>query len=192
MTPADARRRDRREEVDDAAVRIFCAKGFAAASVRDIAEEVGVLKGSLYHYISGKDDLLARIFDDAHAATKGFMDEVASGDDDPAGRLLRFCELQVGWNLSNPERARVIARERRFLTGRRAATVTRRRQALEAFVCELVQACAPHVDVRHAMHFVLGALDATPEWYRRDGADSPERIAGVYADLTLGALRRKG
>lgn len=47
----------------DAAVSLFSAQGFGGASVRDIADIVGVTAGALYHHYPSKDDILADIFD---------------------------------------------------------------------------------------------------------------------------------
>jgi AcrR family transcriptional regulator len=51
-------RPSRWNDVVDAAAKVFQEKGFAAASLEDIAVEVGMRKGSLYHYINSKEDLL--------------------------------------------------------------------------------------------------------------------------------------
>ena len=48
---------ERREQILDAAIRIFCEKGFAGTTIRDIAREVGVTEGLLYHYFESKDQL---------------------------------------------------------------------------------------------------------------------------------------
>src|SRR4051812_45228579 len=42
----------------DAAVEVFAAQGFNAASVQAIADEAGVTKGAIYHYFESKDKLL--------------------------------------------------------------------------------------------------------------------------------------
>jgi AcrR family transcriptional regulator len=47
----------RREQILDAALEAFCAKGFAGASVRDIARACGVTEGLLYHYFPSKEQL---------------------------------------------------------------------------------------------------------------------------------------
>ena len=44
------------------AVRIFREKGYHAASMQNIADAVGLQKGSLYHYIPSKEALLFKIF----------------------------------------------------------------------------------------------------------------------------------
>ena len=45
----------------DIACQIFAEKGFDGATLQDIADRFGVLKGSLFHYIQSKDDLLFEI-----------------------------------------------------------------------------------------------------------------------------------
>jgi AcrR family transcriptional regulator len=49
---------ERRKQILDAACRVFSEKGFAGASMRDIAREVGVTEGLLYHYFENKEQLI--------------------------------------------------------------------------------------------------------------------------------------
>ena len=58
ITPRRQQKEERREQILDAAVRVFSEKGFAGASMRDISREVGVTEGLIYHYFEGKDQLL--------------------------------------------------------------------------------------------------------------------------------------
>ena len=46
------------DDIVSAAAKVFRTKGYHAATVRDIAEEVGILKGSLYHHFESKEALL--------------------------------------------------------------------------------------------------------------------------------------
>lgn len=63
MTEAtDTRRQQaerRREEILEAAVRLFCERGYEGTTIRDIAREIGVAEGLLYHYFSGKAELIS-------------------------------------------------------------------------------------------------------------------------------------
>src|SRR4051794_26547784 len=83
VAPRGAAQGAREEEILAAAARIFREKGYHGASVRDIAESVGLLKGSLYHYIRSKEELLARLFDGALEGTVRELDAIASGDATP-------------------------------------------------------------------------------------------------------------
>src|SRR5215475_13433540 len=49
---------DRREQIIDAALRVFAQKGFARATNRDVAQEAGITTGLIYYYFKSKEDLL--------------------------------------------------------------------------------------------------------------------------------------
>lgn len=68
MTAAGASRRatgtrTRRSHADvvAAAALVFARKGYAEATVEDIADELGILKGSLYHHVRSKSELLYEV-----------------------------------------------------------------------------------------------------------------------------------
>lgn len=50
-----------REQILDAASKLFVEKGFAATSTREIAEMVGIRQASLYYHFSGKDEILQEL-----------------------------------------------------------------------------------------------------------------------------------
>src|SRR3989442_1797035 len=53
---------ERREQILDAALRVFSEKGFAGASIRDIAREAGITEGLIYHYFESKDQLTEAVW----------------------------------------------------------------------------------------------------------------------------------
>ncbi|MGW1062763.1 TetR/AcrR family transcriptional regulator [Micromonospora sp. NBC_01412] len=52
---------DRREAILDSAASLFAQKGVAATTVRQIADEVGILSGSLYHHFDSKEAMVDEI-----------------------------------------------------------------------------------------------------------------------------------
>ena len=54
-------RADRRAEIEQAALRLFLERGFAATSVREIASEVGVTVPTLYYHFGSKDGILGSL-----------------------------------------------------------------------------------------------------------------------------------
>ena len=67
MTPRtaaqfEALRADAQDRLERAALAVFARRGYAAATVRDVAREAGVAQGLLYNYYRGKDALLAALF----------------------------------------------------------------------------------------------------------------------------------
>src|SRR5919107_3191422 len=55
--------RARREQILEAATRVFAEKGFRRATTRDVARTAGVSEGTIYNYFKNKDALLMAILD---------------------------------------------------------------------------------------------------------------------------------
>jgi AcrR family transcriptional regulator len=180
--------------VIDAAVDVFWRKGFPAASIQDVADQVGVLKGSLYHYIDSKEELLFRIFDESHQQAWVIVEEVSQTDAPPLERLRAYIERYLTWYLENLERVSLYFTEWRHLTGARRDTVIEQRHGYETFLRSLIKEAqkagevATDLNVTHAVFYIFGGIQNVPVWYRREGRDSPAQIAASYADLTIGML----
>jgi AcrR family transcriptional regulator len=56
---------DRREQILEAALRVFARKGFARSTNKDIATEAGITPGLIYHYFESKEDLLQAVIEAA-------------------------------------------------------------------------------------------------------------------------------
>jgi AcrR family transcriptional regulator len=61
---ARAQRREPREELLAAALRVFARRGYREAGVDEIAAEAGYSKGALYWHFSGKEELLSALVDE--------------------------------------------------------------------------------------------------------------------------------
>ena len=82
--PGAARMSTRRRELTREAARLFAQKGYHGTSIGDIAEALGVQKGSLYSHIASKEDLLYETLREGAAAFHAALDEIP--DDAAAGR----------------------------------------------------------------------------------------------------------
>ena len=64
---------DTRQRIIDTATELFTERGYAGTSVRDIAERLGMTKGSLYYHFSSKEDLLYALMSPLIDALAGFI-----------------------------------------------------------------------------------------------------------------------
>ncbi|HKQ64483.1 MAG TPA: TetR/AcrR family transcriptional regulator [Methylomirabilota bacterium] len=76
------------EDIIAAAAKVFQTKGYHAATVQDIADAVGILKGSLYHHVKSKEDLLYLIVKEPIARIYERMSEIVASEL-PASEKLR-------------------------------------------------------------------------------------------------------
>ncbi|MGA7324560.1 MAG: TetR/AcrR family transcriptional regulator [Rhodomicrobium sp.] len=91
--------RDRREQIIQAAIRVFAAKGFHEATVRDIGGEAQLTQGKLYNYIRTKEDILFLVCD---RIVTEYLDRVREAlllEGDPKARLEAAIKgiLRVMW-----------------------------------------------------------------------------------------------
>jgi AcrR family transcriptional regulator len=58
----DLQAETRRNQLLDVGLALFSERGVENVSIKDLAAEAGIAPGLLYHYFSGKDELLAAVF----------------------------------------------------------------------------------------------------------------------------------
>lgn len=187
-------RRNREDEVYEAAVQVFYEKGYAASTIQDVADVVGVLKGSLYHYISSKEELLFRILQESHSQARVLMTEISELDVTPVERLTIYLERTYRWYLAHPERVSVYFNQQHHLTGDNRAEMRVQMREFEHYLRELLAAAKsagdlrPDLDLKLASFFLLGALNSLPTWYRAGGPYTAEHIAREFTAMSMRTL----
>jgi len=73
----------RRDHILDSAARVFAAKGYNGASIRDIARAAGVADGTIYNYFLNKEALLFGILDQLNESERRHRDLTRPTDADP-------------------------------------------------------------------------------------------------------------
>ncbi|MEO3856496.1 TetR/AcrR family transcriptional regulator [Acrocarpospora sp. B8E8] len=183
------RARDR--EVIEAAVNLFWEKGYSATSVQDVADALGMLKGSLYYYIDSKGDLLKKIFEDSHAEVRVIAEAAVALELPAIERLQIFIERYADWSLLHLRRASLYAREWRHADPELRKVMLAQRQYYDQVVMTLIEgaknegAADRELDTKLATFFILSAVAALPDWYRPSTAKNAQSVARGYAELAL-------
>jgi AcrR family transcriptional regulator len=186
-----------REVILRVAARLFGERGFPATSMRDIAREVGILAGSLYAHIDGKEALLLEIIERGIAEYIEEATRALAGKDDGEARLRALIRAHLDVVARGPRRTVIVFHQWRYLGEENRAHVRKRRDEYEEIFVRVLDAgvddgsFAADLDLRTAVRSVLGSLNWTPEWLRADGADPIDVVAQRLADtLVLGLCRR--
>ena len=161
----------------DAAARVFYERGYSDASVQDVADELGILKGSLYHYIDTKEDLLFRLLQETHDEIYEILEEVAALEGlNPIERLEIYIRRQVEYNIDNLLRVSVYYHDLERLTEERRKAIVGRRREHETWVIGLIRRRSPRArrpgarpEDRRALHLRHDHLDLplVPQGARR-------------------------
>jgi AcrR family transcriptional regulator len=181
------RARDR--EVIEAAVQIFWEKGYANTSVQDVADALGMLKGSLYYYIDSKERLLEKIFDDSHAELSEIATLAVNSEGTAAERTARFLFDYAMWTLTHVEQAGLYTREWRYASGALKASLAEQQRfydrTLRALITEAQKdgTIPETVEPRGASLFIWSAFTGLPDWYHPSTKAEARKIAAMYVEL---------
>lgn len=187
---------DKKEQIHRVACRLFRERGFHGASVRDIAEEVGLVGGSLYAHIESKDDLLWEIVDSAADRFFDALKPIVEANLAIVQKLRTAMIAHVAVIARDLDAAAVYTVEWRHLEPKRREIFTRRRDDYEAMFRRLAreamqQGFIATADEAMATRFILSSLNYLFTWYRPDGRMTPDEVGRMMSDYILDGLKRR-
>ena len=196
MTTLQVPARPREAELQATATRLFRERGFHATSMQDLGEALGMNRGSLYHYIASKDDLLWTILTGALDRLEQRVVPVLDGGSRPVERLERAIHEHLRVAADHADELSLIQIELRSLSPDRRADLIERRDAYEALwrraIADGIAAGDLRtVDVRLAGIGILSACNWFTQWYRPGGGLSVDEIAEAFVGLFLGGLEQR-
>jgi len=181
-------------EIVNAAAELFRTQGYADTSIEDIANVVGILKGSVYHYIHTKEDLLFAIIDEIYARTEAKSKQVSAFTGGPVEQLDLFIDLHMEDVGELAAKVAVFATEYRSLPEDRRRQVQARRDTYEDLLRSIIRkgqrqgAFVDSLDARLTAIGILQMLNGTYQWYRSDGPRSMRDITREYKKLIFRGL----
>jgi AcrR family transcriptional regulator len=177
----------------DEAARAFAERGFAAASVREIVEPVGMLPGSLYCHFPTKEALLAAVYKEGVERIGAAVDAAVAPLDDPWLRLEAACVAHLASLLDSTDYSQVVIRVRPSDAPAAAAELVALRDSYEKRFTRLVAALplARPTDRSMLRLMLVGALNWSQTWYRAGRGATPEKIARRFVGLLKASLAAK-
>lgn len=93
----------------DKATRLFAAKGFEATTLKDIADDMGISRPALYHYVRSKDELLEMLVEQESERLAEVLAKLVERTDLTQTQKLReLTGLLVRKRAQHPEQFRIL------------------------------------------------------------------------------------
>ena len=195
--PAVGRRRhrsaEREKSIRAAALRIFRQKGYHAASMQNIADAVGLYKGSLYYYVSSKEELLVRLFEGRADQVLGEIRDTAGGTGTCTERLRAMVRAYVLGVLRNLDSVRVYLREEHVLPPAALRQVHDEQRTMRDLFEGVIgdgmrDGSFVGTDPKLAALALLGMCTWVHRWYRPKGRLTETAIADDFGDRAIRML----
>ena len=183
------------DQIEQEAVRLFAEKTYPVIGMRDIGDAVGLLPGSLYVHITGKEELLLRIVE---KGIQNYLDAIGPAADGPGTaeqRLRAAFEAHFEVMHRTREQTRVAFHQWTYLSPEKQGRVIAMRQRYEDLFVGILRdgvRTGEFRKVRSARVTVLaliGMLNNATEWFQPDGRMSAATVAAEVADIALAGVR---
>lgn len=172
--------------------RLFTDRGFAATSLEDIAQAVGIKRESLYYYYPGRYDLLYDIIEPQIAHVMKNFAIIAAGEAG-FGKIIRL-GIENHLQHFNSSYLHMVMAVRKNSKADVQQKLIRLRDMFKAYeniwIALISKACAQG-DIRDDMspkilaYSILGLCNSLSSWYRPDGDMSLDHIGQHFSDIIL-------
>jgi AcrR family transcriptional regulator len=191
------RRAAREDQLLETATRLFKKQGYHNTSMQDLADALGMQKGSLYYYIDSKEELLRRLLAQATSVLAFQIDEIYAADLPPTEKLRWALENHAVTMMEHLDLVTVYLQEYRNLPPGRLEKALAVRKHYEQVLMQILEDGIASgdfrpFDVKMAAFGLLGMLNWTSEWFSPDGPRSSSEVAAILADLALHGLVVQG
>ena len=188
MSEAVEGKESRRDQILRTATRIFCEKTYHGTTLQDIADAVGMLKGSLYYYISSKEELLADIILDAVHTLNEDLVRVENANLEPVERLRRIVREHIKFNAMYRESGTLFLTERNVISSLAMTELMeifdRRDKLVVRTLSEAIETGVYRpVDIRTTALAIVGMCNSVLWWYHPSGRLSYDEIADTFFEL---------
>lgn len=181
------------ERIRSAAMRLLLKHGFETMNLRQLAAASGLQPGSLYHYFTGKSQLLSMIIGDIVATSLADLEAAVGPIQETRERLAKFVEFHVLWHTARREEPIIAFMELRNLSPADYKKCVLLRRRYEGVLTDILAKGADEgiftlSDPRLTAFAILGMLTSSYTWYKKSGRLSPQEVAEFYKGLVFKML----
>ena len=176
-----------------AALRLFAAQGYAAVSMRAIAEEVGLQAGALYNHFPAKQDLLFDLMDGHMRELIAAWEAESRRYREPHAALAGFVRFHIRHHIDKQDAVFVAYMELRNLEPENFRQIEALRRLYEGFLRKILRAgiasdefAIPDIPV--VTMAIIAMLTGVTTWFRRAGRLSVDAVENIYVGMVLSSV----
>ena len=188
-------KKSRKEQIAEKATALFQERGYAATSMRDLAQVLGIEAASLYSHIKSKEEILQKICFRMADEFFNAWEEVALENKSQAEKMEKAMIAHVKVITKDTAASAVFFNEWRHLSEPSLSRFLEMRNDYEGRFIRIIREGVAagefsKVDEKFTMLTILSSLNWTHNWYKPSGNLSPEEVGSRLANLLLNGLKK--
>lgn len=195
MLKTPRKKASKKELILRKAAAMFREKGFAATSMRDLAESVGIEAASLYNHIRSKNEILEAICFDVANRFNTNMELIESGNQKCITKVETLLRFHIQQMIENYEEVYVSDREWKHLEDPYLSNFqTQRRNYRKKFAAIIEEGIQRgeirKIDAPTAVLIVLHAVSGIESWHRSKAKISAQELEDNMVMIMIDGLRK--
>lgn len=195
MVKSPRKKASKKELILRKAAAMFREKGFAATSMRDLAESVGIEAASLYNHIRSKNEILEAICFDVANKFNSNMDSIDAGSHKSIAKVETLLRFHIRQMVDCYEEVYVSDREWKHLEEPYLSNFqTQRRNYRKKFASIIEDGIAKgeirRIDAPTAVLIVLHAVSGIESWHRSKAKISAQELEDNMVMIMIDGLRK--
>jgi AcrR family transcriptional regulator len=188
-------KKTRRENILEEAALLFKERGFAATSMRDLAERVGIEAASLYNHIKSKDDILEDICTRIAGEYIAHLTEIEQKPISTTEKVEALIRLHVRIITSDTEGVSVANNEWKHLREPVLTKFKKARSDYEKRFAHIIEQGILNGEFQNlntsvALFTILSAVRWIELWYKPERGISPQILEETIVSILLNGLKK--
>jgi len=184
----------RKDVIVSKAASLFREKGFKAASMRDLAEAVGVEAASLYNHIKSKTELLHELCFGVANRFMQHMDEVESKKTSSIAKVEELVRFHINEMVNHYEEVYVSDREWKHLSDPYLSNFQNQRRMYRKRFAAIIETGIRNkeiksIDAPTAVLIILHAISGIESWHRSTQKINAEELTNNMITILVGGLK---
>jgi TetR/AcrR family transcriptional regulator, cholesterol catabolism regulator len=195
MTKISRRKASKKEFILKKAAIMFREKGFAATSMRDLAETVGIEAASLYNHIRSKNEMLETICFDVANRFNAYLDELEMSTQKSIVKIETLLRFHIKQMTDNFEEVIVSDREWKHLTEPYLSNFHNQRRVYRKRFTAIIEDGVKKneikkIDPSTAVLILLHAVNGIESWHRSREKISAQELEDNMITIIIDGLRK--
>ena len=197
MAKAPRKKASKKELILLKAAAMFREKGFAATSMRDLAETVGIEAASLYNHIRSKNEMLEAICFDVANRFNSNLDNLEAASEKSITKVEMLLRFHIQQMIGNYEEVYVSDREWRHLDEPYLSNFQNQRRIYRKRFAAIIEDGInkkeiKKIDAPTAVLILLHAVSGIESWHRSKARITAGELEDNMIMIMIDGLRKQG
>ena len=197
MAKTQRKKASKKELILRKAAAMFREKGFAATSMRDLAESVGIEAASLYNHIRSKNEILEAICFDVANRFNTNIDIVEASNQNSINKVETLLRFHIQQMVDNYEEVYVADREWKHLEDPYLSNFQNQRRTYRKKFAGIIEEGIQKNEIRKidaptSVMMMLHAVSGIESWHRSTAKINAKELEDNMITIMIGGLRKQG